>query len=82
MCTCNEDTETLRYRALWLDTAAELGLVAEALAEATGWQPSDDQPLPDALQLALVAARRLAELERAVAVYQPRLKGRREREYA
>lgn len=54
------------YRRLWLDTEADLGLVAETLAEVLGWQPSHDQIVPNALELAEVAARRVAELERIV----------------
>lgn len=81
MCEQGE-LETLRYRALWLEDAHTLGQIGCILADATGWQPTDDDPLPDALELALVATRRLAELEQAVSVYQPKLRGRREREYA
>ena len=79
-----EETETHLYRRLWLNSEHELGQIAETLAEAIGWQPTDDQILPDALELAQVAAARLASLERAVAVYSPPLKARRgkEREYA
>lgn len=83
MCLYEQDeTETHQYRRLWLDAEHELGMVAELLADATGWQPSDTQPMPDALELAERAAMRLAQLEQAVDVYQPRLRGRREREYA
>lgn len=73
-----EVLEAHQYRRLWLDTSAELGLVAEELASALGWQPTPAEPLPNALELAQVAARRLHELERAVSVYQPKLKGRKE----
>lgn len=78
----------LDYRGLWLDSEHQLGQVAETLADATGWQPTDTQPMPDALALAQVAAARLEALERDIAVYQPRLRGhrsnvaRRQREYA
>lgn len=50
------------YRRLWLATAAELGLVAECLAEALDWKPSSDTDLPDALMLAGAAADRIALL--------------------
>lgn len=50
------------YRRLWLATAAELGLVAECLAEALDWKPTDGDPLPDALMLAGAAADRIALL--------------------
>lgn len=52
-----------QYRELWLDSADELGLVAEILSEVLGWQPSPDQPLPDALELAQAAAERIIALE-------------------
>lgn len=81
MCEQGE-LEAHQYRRLWLDTAHELGMVAELLADATGWQPSDTQPMPDALELAERAAMRLQQLEQQIDVYQPRLRGRREREYA
>lgn len=41
-----------QYRQLWLDVSDELGLVAETLACALGWQASETEPLPDALELA------------------------------
>lgn len=66
-----------QYRQLWLEDANRLGLVAEILADVLCWQPSDEQPLPDPLELAQAAAMRLHQLERAVAVYRPRLKGRK-----
>lgn len=72
-----------QYRRLWLDDAATLSLVAELLADVLGWQPTDTQPLPDALQLAQTAAQRLAQLEQQLALYQPRLRARAAtREYA
>lgn len=90
-----DETECLltaaQYRRLWLDDAHTLGLVAAALAEATGWTPTDEQPLPDALQLAALASQRLAQLEQMVrlrspqdlAHYRPRLRARQTaREYA
>jgi hypothetical protein len=49
----------LPYRSLWLEESAALGLVAETLADALGWQPSPDAPLPDALALAEAAAERI-----------------------
>lgn len=52
-----------QYRRLWLESENELGLIAETLAEALGWQPSPDVPLPDPLELAEAAAERLLELE-------------------
>lgn len=52
-----------QYRRLWLDEAHTLGLVAETLAEVLGWQPTADDPLPDALELAAVAAEKIVELE-------------------
>lgn len=57
-----------QYRRCWLDTSAELGQVAETLALALGWQPSADQPLPDALGLAQAASERITAIEVA-AVY-------------
>lgn len=89
---CEIDTETHRYRRLWLDSAHELGQVAECLSDALAWQPAHEGEMPDALELAQVAATRLAQLEPlplqggpggpTVAVYQPPLKARRQREYA
>ena len=89
---CNEETETHRYRRLWLDAAHELGQVAVALAEALDWprcdgpngRASDDVPL-DALALADEAAQRIAELPRLITTTrhrQPRQPVRREREFA
>lgn len=52
-----------QYRQLWLEDANTLGLIGECLAEALGWQPSDDQPLPDPLELAQAAAERIVQLE-------------------
>ena len=54
------------YRRLWLNDAHTLGQVAEILADALGWQPTDEQILPDALELAEVAASRIVELERVL----------------
>lgn len=51
------------YRRLWLEDAHTIGMIAETLAEALGWQPSDDELLPNALMLAGAAADRLAMLE-------------------
>lgn len=59
----NPPLQALQYRRLWLDDAHTLGLIAEYLADALGWQPTSDQPLPDALELAQAAAERLLELE-------------------
>lgn len=75
----------LDHRRLWLDSADQLGLVAETLADALGWQPSHNQPMPDALRLAEQAAARLREIERQAASVQhrqPRQAQRRQREYA
>lgn len=72
----------LDFRRLWLEAENILGLVAETLAEATGWQPTDAEILPDALALAQVAAARINELESRVIAQQPPLKARRQREYA
>lgn len=52
-----------QYRELWLESEDQLGLIAETLAEALGWQPSPDQPLPDPLELAQAAAERIIALE-------------------
>lgn len=52
-----------QYRQLWLDSADELGLVAEILAEVLGWQPSPDAPLPDAVELAQAAAEHIMSLQ-------------------
>lgn len=52
-----------QYRQLWLASENELGLIAETLAQAMGWQPSPDVPIPDPLELAQAAAERLLELE-------------------
>lgn len=51
------------YRTLWLDAADELGLIAEILADVLGWERTPERPLPDALELAGVAAERIVELE-------------------
>jgi len=62
----SEETPPLlasQYRRLWLDEAHEVGSIAETLAEVLGWQPTPDQPLPDALALAEVAAQRIRLLE-------------------
>lgn len=70
---CEEELETLLsrvrldYRDLWLNDADKLGLIAEYLAEATGWEPTDEQILPDPLALAQDAAQRIATLERNLA---------------
>lgn len=48
------------YRRLWLEDAHTLGLIACVLADVLGWQPTPDEPLPDPLELAEVAAARLA----------------------
>ncbi len=45
-----------QYREWWLESEHALGQVAETLADVLGWQRSEDQPLPDALELAQVAA--------------------------
>lgn len=85
---CEEELETLlsarQYRRLWLDTEAYLGLVAECLADALAWQPTEAEPLPDALALAEQAATRIHALEQRVIAHQPKLKARgsRERMYA
>ncbi len=50
-----------QYRRLWLNSADELGLIAEMLAEVLGWQPTPDAPLPDALALADQAEARIRE---------------------
>ena len=50
-----------QYRALWLESEDRLGLIAECLAEVLGWEQSAEQPLPDPLALAEVAAQRLAK---------------------
>lgn len=75
-----DETECLftaaQYRSLWLADAATLGLVAECLAEATGWKPTDDELLPDALILAVTAAQRIAQLQQQLALYQPKLRAR------
>lgn len=65
-----------QYRRLWLDSACELGLVAETLADALGWQPTGDQILPDVLELAQRAVARISTLEQSLALYQPRLTAR------
>lgn len=52
-----------QYRRLWLDEAHQLGMVAETLAEVLGWQPSGDEIVPNALELATVAAQRIRMLE-------------------
>lgn len=51
--------EREHYRALLLEAWDQLGLVAEYLAQATDWQPSEDAILPDPVQLAEVVAQRL-----------------------
>lgn len=64
-----EETELLpplsaaTYRRLWLDSEDRLGLIAETLTEVLGWQPTCEQPLPDPLELAQVAAARLTARE-------------------
>ena len=63
-----EELETYRhvrldYRRLWLDSEDELGLIAEILADVLGWQPTEVEPLPNALELAEVAAQRVIDLE-------------------
>lgn len=55
--------QACQYRRLWLDDAHALGMVAEILADALDWQPTTDQPLPDALTLAQIAAERIVELK-------------------
>lgn len=65
----SEETPPLlasQYRYLWLESANELGLIAETLALVLGWQPTPDAPLPDALELAGMAATRIHELERVI----------------
>lgn len=52
-----------QYRQLWLEDANRLGMAAEILADALGWQANADQPLPDALELAQAAAERIMQLE-------------------
>lgn len=59
----NPPLQARQYRSLWLDDAHALGLIAETLADALGWQPTDEQPLPDALELAQAAAERIVELQ-------------------
>lgn len=76
------DAVALPYRELWLSAEHELGQVAEELALALGWQATDEQPLPPPLQLAEQAADRIATMERQLATYRPKLRGRKERERA
>lgn len=57
----------LNHRALWLDAEDRLGLIAETLAEVLGWQPTESQLLPDALELVDAAAARIVALESATA---------------
>lgn len=52
-----------QYRQLWLDSEHELGQVAETLAAALGWQPTEADPLPNALELAEAAAERILQLQ-------------------
>lgn len=58
----------LDYRQLWHDEANRMGLVAETLADALGWKPTDEQLLPDALELAATAAWRIRALEMTVLI--------------
>ena len=59
----------LDYRRLWLEDAHELGQIAETLAHALGWQPTEVEPLPNPLELAEVAAQRIISLERQAALH-------------
>lgn len=60
------------YRRLWLNDAHALGQIAETLADALGCGgplgASEDEPLPDPLALAGVAADRIAMLEAMLTV--------------
>jgi len=61
------DRVHLDYRRHWLDAEDTLGLVAQTLAAALHWQPTHESALPDALELAELAATHIATLERLTA---------------
>lgn len=61
--SCTVTLSAQQYRRLWLDEAHANGQIAEVLAEALGWQPTSEQPLPDALALAGAVAERVVALE-------------------